>query len=153
MKILCSWATIACMLITVTANSQLSALPLNQHPVEKATLFNQLPEKISCPVNALQNIFSAAVNGNINVSLGTQLKIEGMVIAKVAVTPDQLSINIRCSNFHNALLNISRITQTDGSFSYIGRMVSLQHGDVLLLWEENGQYSFIKQKQLLAMVE
>ena len=152
MKFLCLWGTIACMLMACNADCQ-SAPPLNQHPVEKALLFNQLPEKISFPVASLQNIFTASVNSNISISLGTQLKIEGTVLAKCAVTPDQLSINIRCSNYQNALLNISRITQTDGSFSYIGRIVSLRHGDVLLLWEEKGQYSFIRQKQLLAMVE
>ncbi len=152
MKFLCLWGTIACMLMAFTADCQ-SAPPLNQHPAEKLPLFNQLPEKILCPVASLQNIFSAAVNANINVLLGPQLKIEGTVLAKVTVTPDQLSINVRCSNFQNALLNISRITKADGSFSYIGRIVSMRHGDILLLWEENGQYSFIRQKQLLAMVE
>ena len=154
MNILCLWGTLACMILTFNADCQsTTALPLNQHPVEKAFLFNQLPEKISCPEIALKNIFSAALNNNLSVALGQQLRIEGIVIAKVPVAPDQLSINIRCTNFQNALLNLSRLTQADGSFTYIGRIVSLQHGDVLLLWEENGQYSFIRQKQLLSMVE
>jgi len=153
MKILCILGAIACLLTALNANCQQAVLPLNQHPPEKALLFNQLPEKISCQENALQNIFSASLNNNLSVSLSPQLKIEGTVLAKVAVTPDQLSINIRCTNFQNALLNISRITKADGSFSYIGRMVSLQHGDVLLLWEQDGQYTFIRQKQLLTMVE
>lgn len=152
MKFLCLCGTLACMLMALYANSQSSALPLNQHPLEKAQLFNLLPEKISCEASSLKNIFTAGLNNNINVSLG-QLKIEGVVIAKCAVTPEQLSINIRCSNFQNAMLNISRLIQSDGSVKYAGRIVSLNHGDVLLLWEENGQYSFIRQKQLLAMVE
>ena len=152
MKLPCLWGSIACMLIALNADCQ-SAPPLNQHPVEKASLFNQLPEKISIPVATLENIFSAALNSTFNVSLSTQSKIEGTVLAKVAVSADQLSINVRCNNFKNALLNISRLTKSDGSYSYVGRIVSPQHGDVLLLWEENGQYSFIKQKQLLAMVE
>ena len=81
------------------------------------------------------------------------MKVEGLVLAKVAITPQQLSINIRCTNYQNALLNISRITESDGSFTYIGRIVSPRHGDVLLLWQENGQYAFIKKQQLLTMVE
>lgn len=152
MKFLFLWGTIACMLVAFNANCQ-SAPLLNQHPVEKAPLFSLLPEKISIPAASLENIFSATLNNNISVSLGPQLKIEGIVLAKVAVAADQLSINIRCNNFKNALLNISRLTNADGSYLYVGRLVSMQHGDVLLLWEENGQYSFIKQKQLLAMVE
>ena len=152
MKFLCLWGTIACMLPAFNADSQI-APPLNQHPVEKALLFNQLPEKFSFPLASLQNIFSAAVNSTISISPGAALKIEGTVLAKVAVSTDQLSINIRCHNYQDALLNISRIKQADGSFSYIGRMVSLRHGDVLLLWEDKGMYYFIREKQLLAMVE
>jgi hypothetical protein len=152
MKILCLWGIVACMLTTLHANCQNSP-PLNQHPVEKPALFNQLPEKVSCSTASLQNIFSASANSNITIAISAALKLEGTVLAKVAVTPEQLSINIRCSNYQDALLNISRITEANGSFSYIGRMVSPRHGDVLLLWQENGQYSFIRQKQLLTMVE
>jgi len=152
MKFVYLWGTITCMLMAFNADSQ-SVAPLNQHPVEKAPLFNQLPEKFVCPLSALQNIFTASLNNSLSIALGNSLKIEGIVIAKAAVGPDQLSINIRCNNYKNALLNISRLTQADGSFTYIGRMVSPQHGDVMLLWEENGQYTFIRQKQLLAMVE
>ena len=152
MKFLCLWGTIACMSMATNAHSQ-SAPPLNQRPAEKATLFNQLPEKNYCSATALQHIFSDSVNSTIAVTLSTSLKVEGIVLAKVAVTPDQLSINIRCTNYQDALLNVSRITEADGSFNYIGRIVSPRHGDVLLLWQENGQYFFIRQKQLLTMVE
>ena len=152
MKILYLCCSLYCMLAAQPASSQVEP-PLNQHPVEKAALFAQLPEKISIPASSLQHIFSAALNSNLSVALGAQARIEGTVIAKCAVSPEQLSINIRCNNFQNALLNISRITEQDGSFTYIGRIVSMRHGDVLLLWEDKGQYSFIRQKQLLSMVE
>jgi hypothetical protein len=152
MKFLCLWATIACILSAINANCQVTP-PLNQHPTEKPSLFNQLPEKISCSAVSLQNIFVANVNSSISVVISPAMKLEGTVLAKVAVTADQLSINIRCTNYQDALLNISRITEADGSFTYIGRIVSPRHGDVLLLWQENGLYSFIRQKQLLTMVE
>jgi hypothetical protein len=152
MKYLHLQATILCMLLVFTAACQV-IVPVNQHPVEKPSLFNQLPDKFICPLSTLQNIFASGLNNRLSTDLGNQLHIEGIVLAKVAVTAQQLSINIRCTNFQNALLNISRLSQPDGSFKYAGRIVSPNHGDVLLLWEENGQYSFIKQKQLLTMVE
>jgi hypothetical protein len=152
MKYLCLMGFAACMLFALNSNCQQTP-PLNQHPVEKPSLFNQLPARITCPPAALQNIFSTSVGSNIIVAISSDMKLEGTVLAKVAVTPEQLSINIRCTNFQDALLNISRITEADGSFSYIGRIVSPRHGDVLLLWKQNGQYSFIRQKQLLTMVE
>lgn len=153
MKFLCVWGTITCMVLSLSANCQSPLPPVNQRQAEKSSLFNRLPEKISCATASLAGIFSASLNSNINVSVSEAMKVEGVVVAKVAVSPEQLSINIRCSNYQDALLNISRIKEADGSFSYIGRMVSPQHNDVLLLWQENGQYAFIRQKQLLSMVE
>lgn len=119
----------------------------------KTTLFSQLPAKISCSARSLENLFTAAVNNSISVAIGPSLKVQGLVVAKAMISPEQLSINIRCSNFQDAQLNISRIRERDGSFSYLGKMVSPKQGDVLLLWQENGQYAFIRQKQLLSMVE
>jgi hypothetical protein len=130
-------------------------VPLNQHPVEKPALFGQLPQKFDCPLNTLNNIFTArTMNDNsFRADISNVFHIEGIVIARTAISPQQLSINIRCTNFNNALLNISRIIKPDGSIKYTGRVVSPLHGDILLLQENNGQYSFIKQKQLLTMVE
>lgn len=159
MKCLHLQGTIVCMLLVYTASSQVTAVPLNQHPIEKASLFGQLPEKFKCSSAHLQQFFTTGINNrfskelNNTLTLNDQLQIEGVVLEKVAVTAQQLSINIRCSNFQNALLTISRITQPDGTFKYTGRMVSPNHGDILFLKEENGEYSFIKQKQLLTMVE
>ncbi len=159
MKCLRLQGTIVCMLLVYTASSQVTALPLNQHPIEKASLFGQLPEKFKCSSTHLQQFFTAGTNNrfskelNNTLTLNDQLQIEGVLLEKVTVTAQQLSVNIRCSNLQNALLTISRITQPDGSFKYTGRIVSPDHGDILILKEEKGEYSFIKQKQLLTMVE
>lgn len=150
MKNLTLWV-FACVFACLQASSQ--QVPLEQHPVEKPLLFNQLPEKIYCSENGLQQLFTAALNSNLTASLSSQFKIEGTVIARANVSSNQLSVNIRCNNFKNALLNISRLAQPDGSFNYVGRLLSPQHGDILLLWQENGQYVFVHQKQLLTMVE
>ncbi len=150
MKTLYLLGTLACMSVALSSNCQSSTLPV-KHTPEKS--FNQLPDKISCPESTLKNIFSASVNNNLRVDFGSSFKIEGTVVAKTIVAADQISINIRCNNFKNAMLNISKLTQPNGTISYVGRIASPHHGDVLLLWEENGQYTFIRQKQLLAMVE
>jgi hypothetical protein len=152
MKRLPLQGTLLLILLGFTATCQVN-IPLNQHPIEKTPLFNQLPEKLVCPAAVLENIFSQKPDSRLNAKLSSQFSIEGIVVEKTLVTAQQLSINIRCTNFQNALFNISRITQQDGSFRYIGRIVSPAHGDVLLLQEEKGEYSFIKQKQLLSMVE
>lgn len=126
---------------------------VKQHPVEKPALFAALPEKFSCSAIVLQNLFTSTVNGRVNASLNNQLQLSGTVLEKVAVSAQQVSINIRCSNFNDALLNISRITLDNGNYKYVGRLVNPGYGDVLLLWEEKGQYYFVRQKRLLSMVE
>lgn len=152
MKRLPLQGTLLLILLGFTATCQVN-IPLNQHPVEKAALFNQLPEKLICPATILENIFLQKPNSRLNAKLSNQFSIEGIVLEKTFVTAQQLSINIRCTNFQNALFNISRITQQDGSSRFTGRIISPDHGDLLLLREEKGEYSFIKQKQLLSMVE
>ena len=152
MKTVFLWSLLMTVLMTLPGKAQIHP-PLNQHPSDKPFLFSQLPEKFSIPVTALKAIFAVPSNAGVNLSLSEKLKIEGIVTARRAISPEQLSINIKCTNYQNALLNLSRITEADGTVSYIGRMVSLQHGDVLLLWAEKGQYNFVRQKQLLAMVE
>ncbi|HTL10283.1 MAG TPA: hypothetical protein VL307_18545 [Chitinophagaceae bacterium] len=152
MKTVFLWSLLMTSLLALQGQSKFQP-PLNQHPSDKPFLFSQLPEKFSVPAAALQSIFSANNNSGIRVFLSERLHIEGVVTARRAIGPDQLSINIRCTNYQDALLNLSRITGADGTYSYIGRMVSLRHGDVLLLWADKGQYSFVRQKQLLAMVE
>jgi hypothetical protein len=152
MKCLHLQGTILLILFGYTVNSQVN-VPLNQHPTIKPTLFNQLPEKLICPVAVLQNIFDSNSNTRLDVKLANHFNVEGIVLERTTVTPQQLSINIRCTNFKNALLNISRVTHQDGSVTFTGRMISPAYGDVLLLCEEKGEYSFVKQKQLLSMVE
>ncbi len=152
MKCLPLQATLIFMLIGLTTNCQKS-IPLNQHPVEKTLLFRKVPEKIDCPLTFLQNIFSVKTNDRLNAKLSENFSIEGIMLERSNVTAQQVSINIRCTNFQNALFNIARIKQDDGSFIYTGRIVSPAHGDMLLLQEEKGQYNFIKQKQLVTMVE
>jgi hypothetical protein len=152
MKRLPLQGTILLILLGYSATSQIN-IPLNQHPVEKPALFNQLPEKFACPVSVLQNIFAADSNTRLNTKLSDQFSIEGIVLEKIPVSLQQVNINIRCTNFQDALFNISRITQPDGSYKFTGRIVSPAHGDLIVLTEEKGQYSFTKQKQLLSMVE
>jgi hypothetical protein len=139
---------------SIATSSAQVAVPVNQHPVEKPALFSQLPDKFSCSEAALQNLFKSSVNSQLSsVQLNDQLPVSGTVLEKVIVTKVQTSINIRCANYHDALLNISRITQPDGSIKFTGRIVHPAYGDVLLLTGDKGQYYFVKQRQLLSMVE
>jgi len=154
------WIIISLLLVQKSTAQDTSAtqpIPLNQHPVEKPALFAQLPNKFSCSPATIINLFSVKLNGLhtdlLSADLAEGFHIEGIVLTRVAISPQQYNINIRCTNYQNALLNICRITLADGTVKYTGRLVHPDYGDLLQLQEENGQYSFIKQKKLLTMVE
>lgn len=141
------------LLVCIAPVSAQVAVPVNQHPVEKPSLFSQLPDKLTCTETVLQNVFKSLSGNQLSFQLNDQLSVTGIVLEKVAVTKQQLSINIRCTNYQDALLNISRIIQPDGTVRFTGRLVHPAYGDLLLLTEEKGQYYFVKQRQLLSMVE
>lgn len=124
-----------------------------QHPEEKQALFAALPEKLSISNSLLEQLFSRSINQHFAVTISKQFIIDATVLEKVIISPQQESINIRCANYANALLNISRITLPDSKIRFTGRIISPLHGDVLTLTEENGQYYFTRQKQLLTMVQ
>ena len=44
-----------------------------------------------------------------------------------------------------AALSFSKLMKEDGSISYIGRIISFQHGDAYEIILENGQYFFVKK--------
>jgi hypothetical protein len=79
--------------------------------MNRPSLFQNLPEKITCRIN--------------------DLSLQSVVV--------------RSTNFPGAALSFSRITKEDGTFSYVGRIISFQHGDAYEISLENGQYFFVKK--------
>ncbi len=138
--------------VTMITNAQETPY-INQHPVEKQPLFAAISGKLSISSSVLQQLFSRATNQHFALSISQQFIIDATVLEKVIISPQQESINIRCTNYANALLNISRIKLPDNKIRFTGRIISPSHGDVLTLTEENGLYYFTRQKQLLTMVQ
>ena len=63
------------------------------------------------------------------------------------------TINIRLTNYDQALFTISRISGKDEKESFTGRIVHRNYGDVLLLVQENEKFYLRKEKQSLFLVE
>jgi hypothetical protein len=75
-----------------------------------------------------------------------------VIIEKVQKGKNLVSINCTLPAYSNALFNLSMIN-ADGVIRFTGRIVSRDHGDILLLRKENDKYFFIKQQQKFTMVE
>ena len=140
-------------LCTTRISSAQETPPLNQNAPDKPLLFAQFPDRIECSVSDLQKIFASAIAEDISLGCGKTLVFTGKVVDKVQKTSRIISLNIKLTNYDNALLNISFLKQPDNSQKIIGRIIHPGHGDVLVLTEENKRYYFIKQSQRFFMAE
>lgn len=144
-----------CMLLWAQADLHAQKLPSALHPqkVDKPFLFAALPEVIECGEAELKKLISLAVNEQFNVQLSSQFRLEGKIVEKIHQNPGVFSINVRASNFHNALFNLSVRLQADNNTTIQGRIIHPRYGDVLVLSKEKNKYYFRKRSQSLYMPE
>jgi hypothetical protein len=113
--------------------------------MNRPTLFQNLPNKISCRINDLSALLQLEIGKPVSFLLVDNLSFQG-VVSSVAKFDNKLnSVVVRSTNFPGAALSFSRITKEDGTFSYVGRIISFQHGDAYEVGLENGQYYFVKK--------
>ena len=131
-------------LICLQSNAQTP--PVREPDMNRPTLFQNLPNKISCRINDLSALLESEIGRPVSFSLADNLNFQG-VVTSVASKFDNtlLSVVVRSTNFAGAALSFSKITKADGTYGYVGRIISFQHGDAYEISLENGQYYFIKK--------
>ena len=152
MKNLYTTGFLLILLFTVQRVSAQTDPPVKQFTADKPSLFASLPEKMEFSEAELHRIFKSSVSNKVNFKLSTSSLSDAVVIEKVQKNKSVTSINCKLSAFSNALFNLSMIN-TNGVIRFTGRIVSRDHGDILMLKQENGRYFFIKQQQKFTMVE
>ena len=114
--------------------------------MNRPTLFQNLPNKISCRVNDLSALLESEIGQPVSFSLAGNLSFQGIVSSVASKFDNTLvSVVIRSTNFAGAALSFSKITKEDGTYNYVGRIISFQHGDAYEIRLENGQYFFVKK--------
>jgi len=133
-------------LFFICLQSSAQTPPVREPDMKKPSLFQNLPERISCHISDLTALLESQVGNPVSFSFTNNLNFQG-VVSSVASKFDNtlLSVVIRSTNFPGAALSFSRIIKEDGSISYVGRIISFQHGDAYEISLENGQYYFIKK--------
>jgi len=133
-------------LFLICQQSNAQTPPVREPDMNRPSLFQNLPNKISCRINDLSALLDLETGKPVSFSFVNNLNFQG-VISSVASKSDNTlsSVVIRSTNFPGAALSFSRIKKEDGSFSYVGRIISFQHGDAYEIGLENGQYYFVKK--------
>ena len=142
---------LACIAIGFNTSAQDPSTQINK--AEKTSLFTKLPSKLACNRPELEKILLCKKSEQISLKLSENLVLSGEVIEKVDTSPGIQNINIRLSNYGNALLTVSIFTQPDNTNSIVGRIIHPKHAEALVISEENGKYYVTKHKMEFFMVE
>lgn len=142
MKILKTIATGVLLIVCIQRSSaQSQTVPLNEPDYNKPKLFADLPQKMTLNIAQLESLFSLPVGAAIDTEVSGNFRFQGTVVSKSdAQDPAVKSIVLRSSNRLGATFTFTKRTNGDGSSAYIGRMISMKHGDAYELILENGAY-------------
>ena len=133
-------------LFLICQQSSAQKPPVREPDMNRPSLFQNLPGKISCRINDLSALLQSETGKAISFSLVDNLNFQGVVSSVASKSDNSLnSVVIRSTNFPGAALSFSRIKKEDGTFSYVGLIISFQHGDAYEINLENGQYYFVKK--------
>jgi hypothetical protein len=146
-SVLC--VSIALFSLCTAAQENNKAIPINEPDYNKPSLFANLPGKIPVNINAISTILNSPVGSTVSITLSEELRfvLEGQVVSAASKYENTMqSVVIRSSNLNGATFTLTKVYSQDGSRSYTGRIVSLQHGDLYELQNLDGQFVLIKRK-------
>ena len=130
----------------VSINLRAQNPPVREPDMNRPSLFQNLPEKITCRVDDLSALLEAQVGTTVSFNFADNTNFHGVVSSVANKFENTLqSVVIRSTNFPGAALSVSKLIKEDGTVSYVGRIISFQHGDAYEITMENGQYYFIKK--------
>jgi hypothetical protein len=133
-------------LFLICQQSNAQTPPVREPDMNRPSLFQNLPNKISCRINDLSALLESETGKPVSFSFVNNLNFQGVVSSVASKSDNSLnSVVIRSTNFPGAAFSFSRVKKEDGTFSYVGLIISFQHGDAYEINLENGQYYFVKK--------
>lgn len=145
MKILKTSALCLLMgICSLSINAQ-EGLPFNEPGHNKPKLFADLPNKFHFDVASFEKLLNLTEGAKVNVHLTGSLNFHGVVVSRSNPGDTSIrSVAVKSINRQGAHLTFTRSQNTDGTFAYVGRIVSRDHSDALQIQLEEGQYVLVK---------
>ncbi len=119
-------------------------IPINEPDQHKPRLFSDLPDQINVATSQLEALLDVPVGNMVITRTTGKFTFNGTVISR-AEDKSSKSVVVRLSNRYGATLTFTRIINEDGSFSYLGRIISLKHGDAYEMVQNAGQLILYKK--------
>lgn len=146
MKLLKAVAQLAfCLACTIQASAQ-NTVPLNETNYNKPRLFADLPEKAPLQLKELESLLSFEVGSKVTASIAKNISITGTIVSKSNPADKSVrSVVIKSLTRQGTIFTFTRVTDTDGTVSYLGRMINRSSGDALEITKEGKGYVIRKQ--------
>jgi hypothetical protein len=126
-----------------------NTVKVNEPNYNKTKLFQELPEKIQVSMDNISGLFNGEVGRTVSLNLSgdESFLFSGDVVSTVSKYENSIqSVVVRSTNYPGARLTVSKITDANGNISYTGRIISMQHGDLFELKNDNNQFVLVKRK-------
>lgn len=133
-----------CSLISTAQEIQKKAVPLNEPDYNKPKLFGDLPDRVDFNPGNFSNLFELQVGQSVNIPISPGFTFNGQVVSK-SEAPTATTVVIGLANRPGARLIFTRVTDENNSIKYLGRIISIKHGDSYEIVSENNRYYFKKK--------
>jgi hypothetical protein len=95
----------------------------------KPKQFSSFPDFINCSEQELSKVFNAAPGQTISLAFSNNFTFAGNVTSNMVKYTNLQSAVIVSPDYNNTIFSVSKITNGDGSTSYIGRIINKNYFD------------------------
>jgi hypothetical protein len=97
---------------------------LAQTNTGKPKQFNNFPQTINCSEQELARVFNAAPGEQISLAFSDNFTFSGSVKSNIVKYSNLRSAIVVSPDYSNTIFSVSKITNDDGSTSYVGRIIN-----------------------------
>jgi len=143
---LCVLLNVLALTVLAQNNSNSHKPPITEPDYNKPKLFADLPQRFKFDVKAFEDLLELPEGTRVNAPLTGNLRYNGIIVSKSDTRDVNVkSVVIKSNNRQGASLTFSRVKNTDGTFSYLCRILSFKHSDAFELTLEKGEYVLTKK--------
>ena len=133
-----------CSAYSVAQSIRNGSVSVNEPDYSKPKLFGDLPDRIDFDPIHFSTLLNTGVGQSVSLPVIPTFNISGQVVSR-SDGQNSISVVVRLTNRPGARLIFTKLAGASDSVKYIGRIISLKHGDSYEIVSEHGQY-YLKKK-------
>lgn len=125
--------------------SLVSVTGFSQNNNQKPKQFDNYPATINCSDLELAKVFNTVQGQAVSLNFSNDFIFSGTVTSNIVKYSNLQSAVVMSPDYANTIFNLSKVTNTDGSVSYNGRIINKNHFDGFELKKNPvGEYQLVK---------